>query len=712
MNTLHRPAEFRPDPGSVEDSRFSVPGMRCAGCISKLEGGIGGLPGVTSARVNFTAKQLAVSHDVQIDDRALIAAIARLGFEAQPIVANPMGKDDEERKRLTRALGVSAFGMMNIMLLSVAVWSGAVGVTRELFYLLSAMIAVPVVAYAGRPFFSSALMALRYGRTNMDVPISIGVLLATGMSLYEALGGGREAYFEGSVMLLFFLLAGRVLDAMMRDRARSGIEALLRQQAPGAMVIASDGTTHWVKATELKSGDRMLVAAGENLAADGVVEQGDSLCDLSLVSGESAPQPCRPGDEVIAGAVNLSAPLTVRVTAAGSDTVIADIARLMDEAGQSRSRYVRIADRAARLYAPAVHSLAALAFTGWMIAGAGWHESLTIAIAVLIVTCPCALGLAVPVSQVVAAGALMRRGILVKDGSALERFAEIDRALFDKTGTLTLGRMTPLGLDALSDDQRSVALALAQASRHPISRALHLALGARGVSPAVIDAIGEEQGQGVHGIWHGQPVMLGRPTEPLPGSGAATRLSIGDSHIDIHLADALRPDAAAAVTLLNGMNVPVSIISGDRREAVDDIASSLGLTGQSHALPQDKIAAIRSLQGEGHKVLMVGDGLNDGPALAAATASIAPGSATDMGQQAADAVFTGDSLLAVPQILAASRRTMKIVRENFALAIGYNLLAVPLALAGLVTPLLAAIAMSSSSIIVVANAMRLTRAVR
>ena len=696
----------------LEDSRFAVPGMRCAGCISKLETGIGGLAGVAAARVNFSAKQLAVSHDESIDDRALIAEIGKLGFEAQPLSVNPLGTDHQERKQLTRALGVAGFGMMNIMLLSVSIWSGAADITRELFFWLSAMIAVPVVAYAGRPFFSSALMALRHGRTNMDVPISIGVLLATGMSLYETIFGGGEAYFEGAVMLLFFLLAGRVLDAMMRDRARAGIESLLRQQAPGAMVLDSIGATRWVKAADLEPGDRMLVAAGENFAADGVIEDGSTNCDLSLISGESAPQRRTVGEQVLAGSVNISAPVTVRVTATGPDTIIADIARLMDEAGQSRGRYVRIADRAARLYAPAVHSLAALSCAGWLIAGAGWHQALTIATAVLIITCPCALGLAVPVSQVVAAGALMRRGILVKDGSAIERFAQVDRALFDKTGTLTLGRMEPLNLDALTPEQASVALALAQSSRHPISRALQRALKERGFAPAVVEQIAEEQGKGVHGLYQGQRVALERPAEDMVTEGAATRLVMGDTHVDILLADTLRPDATNAIALLAALNVPASIVSGDREEAVASVAATLSLPSRAHALPQDKITAIHQLQAEGHMVLMVGDGLNDGPALAAANASLAPGSATDMGQQAADAVFTGDSLSAVPAMINASRRTMRVVRENFVLAVGYNVLAVPLAILGYVTPLLAAIAMSTSSVIVIANALRLRSCAR
>ncbi|MFN5819431.1 MAG: HAD-IC family P-type ATPase, partial [Novosphingobium sp.] len=324
---------------------------------------------------------------------------------------------------------------------------------------LSAMIGVPAIAYAGRPFFTSAWSALKKRSTNMDVPISIGVTLATGLSLYETATGGHEAWFDGTLMLLLFLLAGRVLDAMMRDRARAGVDALLRQAAPGAMVVGRTGAIEWVAARDLVPGMVMRVAAGERLAADGIIATGQSRFDRSLLTGESVPVAMLAGDTVHAGTLNLEAPVDVKVTAAGSDTSLAEIARLMEAAGQVRSRYVRIADRASRLYAPAVHTLAALTLAGWLIAGAGWHHSLVIAIAVLIITCPCALGLAVPVAQVVASGALMRAGIMVKDGAALERLATIDRALLDKTGTLTLGRPLPdpVSLAALDDDEAAVA---------------------------------------------------------------------------------------------------------------------------------------------------------------------------------------------------------------------------------------------------------------
>ena len=691
-------------------SRFAVPAIRCAGCISKIENGLMDVPGIVSSRVNFSTKQVAISHLPELAEDQLRRAIETLGFEAQILADNPLSEERGSTDRLIRALAVAGFGMMNIMLLSVSVWSGATGVTRDLFHWLSALIAIPVISYSGRPFFASAAMALRYGRTNMDVPISIGILLATGLSIYETATGGEHAYFDGAVMLLFFLLAGRVLDGMMRDRAREGIGALLKQTAPGAMVLAADGNTSWVASRDLVPEMRMMVAAGESLAADGVIVSGSSSFDCSLMTGESAPQPRAKDDMVLAGTLNLTSPVVVRITATGEDTSVSDIARLMDEAGQRRSFYVRIADRAARYYAPAVHSLALLAFAYWMIVGAGWHQSLLIAVAVLIITCPCALGLAVPAAQVVASGALLRKGVMVKDGSALERLAEVDYALFDKTGTLTLGRPVPVNLDDLDPGQKQIALALAQASRHPVSKGIRTALLAQDIEPAELEDIQELPGEGMAARWGDVKVMLGKAEKSE--DHLSSQLTVGSDNVVIQLRDEIRPEALAAIASLRTQGLPSSIISGDNNRSVSVVASALGLTAQAGASPQEKVEAITRLTDNGHKVLMVGDGLNDGPALAAAHVSIAPGTASDVGQQAADAVFTSDSLIPVALSIRVARRTMQIVHQNFALAIGYNIFAVPLALTGMVTPLIAAIAMSLSSLIVVGNALRLNGAAK
>lgn len=691
-------------------SVLAVPGMHCAGCMGKVERALGAVPGVASARANLTARTIAVDHTDAVEIPALVAALAGAGFAAEP--REDALEPPSASRELLAPLAVAAFACMNVMLLSVSVWSGADGSTRDLFHWLSALIGVPAILYAGQPFFRSAWGALKRGRTNMDVPISIGVTLATGLSCYETLTGGKEAWFDGTLMLLLFLLAGRALDAMMRDRARAGVAALLRQAASGAMIVGADGALHWTAAAALAPGMLMRVAAGERLAADGEIASGTGRFDQSLLTGESAPVPAGPGQRVLAGMLNLDAPVDVIVTAAGQGTALAEIAQAMEAAGQAKSAFVRIADRASRLYAPAVHTLAALSFAGWLIAGASFHQALVVGIAVLIITCPCALGLAVPVAQVVAAGALLKQGIMVKDGSAIERLAKVDRVLLDKTGTLTMGRPVPDAavLDALSKEEASVALALASHSRHPLSQALALALAARDVRAATIEQVQETSGRGVSAMWRGLAVSLGRPAQSA-GTSAALAIGAGPVRL-IGFADRLRPDAKAALAEMAELGIPASILSGDNAQAVMVTARETGLTGQAAALPADKLDAIQRLQRAGKCVLMVGDGINDGPALAAADASIAPGSASDVGRQAADFVITGDSLLALPRAVRASRRTMRVVRENFAAAILYNAFAVPLAMAGLVTPLMAAIAMATSSLIVVANSLRLTGAAK
>jgi Cu2+-exporting ATPase len=695
----------------LETSVLAVPGAHCAGCMSKIERGLSGLPHVASARLNLTSRMVTVVHDSSLDERDLVEELGKIGFEAkrQPRAA---ARSFSAVKPLLGPLAVASFAGMNVMLLSVSVWSGADGSARDLFHWISALIGIPAVAYAGQPFFRSAWSALKHGRTNMDVPISIGVTIACLLSLYETVTHGEHAWFDGALMLLAFLLAGRVLDAMMRDRARGAVDALLSQAAQGALVLRERGALEWIAAEALEPGMVMRVASGERLAADGTIVAGASRFDQALLTGETTPVAVAHGGKVLAGTLNLDTPVDVAVSHAGRDTTLAEIARLMEASTQNRSQYVRIADRAARLYAPAVHTLAALSVIGWLVAGASLYQALVIGVAVLIITCPCALGLAVPVAQVVASGSLLRAGIMVKDGSALERLAGIDRALLDKTGTLTLGRPQPDSgaLDALPAEEAQIALALASHSRHPVSRALCDDLARLGITPADLTLVAEEPGRGVRGLWGDVPVALRRP-ESATGMAVVLEVPGRPSRL-IPFADRVRDDAREALVQLANLGVTCSIISGDNAEAVAQVARTTGLSGQSSASPVDKQAAIDRLQGAGHKVLMVGDGLNDGPALAAADASMAPGNASDVGMQAADLVFVQEGLMAIPRAVRAARRTLRVVRQNFALAIGYNVLAVPLAVAGMVTPLMAAGAMSISSLIVVANSLRLVRAAR
>ncbi len=700
-------------PGIVEERTcvLAVPGMHCAGCMSKVERGLLQHDGVIAARVNLSSRMVTVTHDDSVGEDDLTRFIGAVGFEAQPR-RNQAQKPYSAVKPLLAPLAVAAFAAMNVMLLSVSVWSGAEGSTRELFHWISALIALPAIGFAGQPFFRSAWGALKHGTTNMDVPISLGVIIAAALSLYETWVGGAHAWFDGALMLLTFLLAGRVLDAMMRDKARSGVEALVSQAARGAQVLGPDGKLSYVAAEDLQPGMVMRVATGERLAADGEIVSGRSAFDQSLLTGESHPVALGKGDEALAGTLNLEAPVDVRVSNAGRDTTLAEIARLMEASTQDRSRYVRIADRAARLYAPAVHSLAFLTVVGWLIAGATVYEALVIGVAVLIITCPCALGLAVPVAQVVASGALMRAGIMVKDGSAFERIASVDRALLDKTGTLTMGRPVPdaIALAALSAEEAGIALALASHSRHPLSRAMERALSAKGVAAASLADVQERPGEGVFGTFAGRAVALKRP-EGSATTAVLLQTGEGPDRL-IPITDALRPDAREAIAALEAQGIECSILSGDSEKAVAEVARQADLPAKAGVRPEEKQAMVAQLRGSGRKVLMVGDGLNDGPALAAADASIAPGSASDVGLQAADFVFVQDSLSALPRTVRAARKTMQVVKQNFGLAIVYNMFAVPLAIAGLVTPLIAAIAMSASSLLVVANSLRLARAAR
>ncbi len=425
----------------------------------------------------------------------------RAGFAAAPIESAKQDRDTARQNYLLRRVAVAGFAAMNVMLLSVAVWAGTASDMEAplagLFRWLSAMIALPTVAYAGQPFFVSALGALKGRRLNMDVPISVAILLATGMSLYQTMVGSEQVYFDAAVSLLFFLLVGRFLDESLRVRARSEAQNLLSLQSGIATLLEAGGARRLVAAHALRSGDRVLVAAGERVAADGVVRSGKGQIDQSLITGETAPVSVAAGAEIYAGTLNLTHPLVIEVTAADSATLLAEIGRLMLAAEQGKARYRKLADRAAQIYAPAVHALGLATFLGWLLLGATWQTALTYAIAVLIITCPCALALAVPAVQIAAASRLFRQGIMVKVADGLERIAEADMVVFDKTGTLTLGKPELLGAEEISDTVLAAAAALAAASRHPYARALVAAAERRLGTVAAASGIEETPGEGL-----------------------------------------------------------------------------------------------------------------------------------------------------------------------------------------------------------------------
>lgn len=700
-------------------SDLSVPGVKCAACIAAVERTLAKLPGVEIARVNLSTKRVAVRWNTA-DGRPpdLIGALRGIGYEAHLFSLEQDAKDTE-LARLVRALAVAGFCAMNIMLLSVSVWAGADAGTRQAFHLISAVLALPALLYSGRIFYASAWSALRHRGTNMDVPISIGVSLAFALSLYDTLHNAPHAYFDAATSLLFFLLIGRTLDHVMRERARSAVAGLARLAPSGATVIRR-GLPLYVPVAEIEPGAAVLVAAGERIPVDGVVDQGMSELDSSLVSGESALQRTAPGETVQAGVMNLTAPLTIRATARAEDSFLAEMVRMMEAAEGGRARYRRLADRAAALYSPIVHTLALLSFIGWLFATGDWHASTTIAIAVLIITCPCALGLAVPIVQVVAARRLFESGIMVKDGSALERLAEIDGVAFDKTGTLTLGRLALVNADEVAPSAMRTALGMAIGSRHPAAQAIAEAAARLVDDVPAFDRIEELPGLGLEGRLGDDRYRLGRPDwatgQPVQDDVlAAVSISVlarnGERLATFVLEDRVRRDARETVDGLICQGTAVEILSGDREASVKDLASTLGVrVFAAKLLPAEKVVRVAAHAAVGRKVLMVGDGLNDAPALSAAYVSMAPASAAEIGRNAADFVFLNESLYAVIDALGISRRSRRLIFQNFVLAVGYNALAVPVAVLGYVTPLVAAVAMSASSIIVVANAMRLSPA--
>lgn len=709
-------ASGRSSAGGGFECLFSVPAIRCGQCIATIERALSRCDGVAAARVNLTLQRVAIAFDAGADPVASLRCLAELGYPATPLDTSAPDEDGGRREAsaLLRAVAVAGFGTVNIMLLSVAVWSGADAVMRTLFHVLSGVLAVPVVAYAGRPFFGSAVGALRAGRLNMDVPISVGVLLAMGLSLFETARDGEEVFFDAAVTLLFFLLIGRYLDRLMRERARSAVTGLARLAAKGAMRLGTDGSRGYVPLADIRPGMVLRVPAGERIPVDIRIVRGRTDLDRSIVSGESAPAAAGPGDELEAGALNLTGTIDALVLRPAERSFLAEVMQMFQAAERGRGRYMRVADRAARLYAPVVHLLAAGTFLGWMgWTGGDWQASLFTAISVLIITCPCALGLAVPAVHVVGAGRLFRAGIMVKDGSALERLAEADRVVFDKTGTLTTGTPVVTGDTLPGKGERAAAKALALHSAHPASRAID---GWLKDAAAALTEVREEPGQGVEARIGARRARLGRAgwvAETAKG-GASTDLAgaafafAGGPVATFTLRETLRPGARTAVQGLRRAGLGVELLSGDGPRPVARVAEALGIEDrQAGCTPAGKVAHLEALRRRGARALMVGDGLNDTAALAAAHVSMAPASASDAGRLAADFVFTREGLDAVPTAHAVARRAAALVRQNFGLTIAYNCIAIPLAVAGHVTPLVAAVAMSASSIVVVANALRL-----
>jgi Cu2+-exporting ATPase len=711
-----------------------IEGLHCAACVWLIESLLRKQDGVIKGRVNMTTRRLTLQWQGDAARATdILAPVQAIGYRLIPYDPAILGQETRKQERqLLKAMAVAGFGAANVMLFSVSVWFGGKDdvYTRDLLHLLSALITFPCVFYAIRPFARSAFTALKARRMNMDVPITLAVLLATGISLLQTFRSAEHAYFDSAITLLFFLLIGRFLESRAKGQARSAAEHLLALGAGAVTILHPDGSRQQLRPVDVQVGMQMLVAAGERIPLDGTILRGQSDVDTSLITGETLPETVQPESKVFAGTLNRTAPLTIRVDAVGEQTLLAEIVRLMEAAEQGRARYVSIADRMARYYAPFVHTLAALAFLGWWQGmGVSWLDALLIAVAVLIITCPCALALAVPVVQVIASGRLLKQGVLVKSATALERLKPVSAVVFDKTGTLTTGRLqlqppdpmkAQAGLHWGGDDYQ-LAAAIAANSQHPLARALVRAdmegtlPQAEQRPPAVLaDAVVEIPGQGM--MW--QEVRLGRRTfcgvpEDTNNDAAGPEIWLkqpGKQAVCFTFTDELRPDAAETIEALHARGIPTYLLSGDRYPVVSRVAQVLGIYNvEGQCTPAEKVEYIEGLRSTGAHVLMVGDGLNDAPALAAASVSMSPATAMHVTQTAADMVIQGEKLAPVLEAMDVAQKADALVRQNFALAFIYNIVTIPLAMIGVVTPLIAAAAMSGSSITVICNAMRLTQ---
>ena len=724
---------------------LSVPDIRCAGCIQKIENALIVTPGISWARVNLTTRQVRVRWLTGNGTPPLIDIISHCGFEAQLAHSDDENSDSNELTAHIRALAVAGFAAGNVMMLSWSVWSGADDSTRQLFHTLSAAIAIPALIFSSRLFFTSACKALRHRTTNMDVPICVGIVLTTLLSVYDTITGGHQVYFDAAIMLVFFLLIGRTLDIRMRSKARDAMGSL-RQMQPGiAHVLLPDGDKTVPTAIDDVLKDTLLrVYTGERIPVDCRVESGACTIDMSIVSGESVPVPVRPGAIVYAGCKILDGELTVRAVEDVQGSFLSRIEHEITQAEYQKGHYQQLADRVVSYYTPFVHGAAMLGFALWMMATRDWYQSITVGVAVLIITCPCALGLAVPIARVIAAQQLMLRGVLMKNGKALEPLALVTTVMFDKTGTLTTAQAS---IDQLLSDYDEHSLDIAQKlsaeSEHPYAKAiLNASEAINSLSPGeqspgdCWDAIEQLAGAGVEGWLDGQVFRLGREAwslselirprtvtdgEPFVSQSSnctvenrdhsSSTLSCDGKYLArFTFKDTLRQSASLCIRQLESLNMSTAILSGDKEAPVEIIARTLNIKDyHSSAKPWDKVSWIQTSHRSGESVLMIGDGINDSPALSASSVSMVPGTAANMTRHMGDFILLADRLTAIPEAIQIARQARRIMIQNLWLAVGYNLVAMPLALAGFVTPLMAALAMSLSSALVVANSLRLAR---
>ncbi len=705
----------------IEENHFSinlmVEGMHCAACVWLIENVLKKQPAVIKARINMTSKKLYLEWSGNIAaGNDLVQLIFNLGYRLIPFDAEFLKAAEKKYdSSMLKALSVAGFASGNVMLISFALWansSAEMGIaTRNLLFWVSALITLPAIVYSGRIFIISAYNSIRAHRMNMDVPIAVAIILASIISIFEAATKGEHAYFDSVIMLVFFLLIGRYLDFSARKKAFGVAGDLMMLSGISATIIERENHKgekyKIVLAKDLQKDMILHIAMGERIAADGLIIQGSSEIDTSVITGESNPKKYNLGDEVYAGMINLGDALQVKITKASNETLLSKIAAMVENIETGKTHYTQIADLVAKYYTPIVHIIAFITFLLWyFIFKAGWHPALLNAAAVLIITCPCALALAVPVVKIVSAGRLLKQGILLKNSEALEKLNKIDTIIFDKTGTLTIGKPKLINNSEVSQ----IAASMAAKSKHILSQAL-----AKEFKGELIDLeVKEIPGQGLIANYNGEEVRLGNARHlgieavDAENNNPQIFFKYQNQITTFTFQDQLRTDAKEVINQLKKYHI--ILLSGDRKSVVESIAQDLGIKKYyAEKTPDQKLEILQELKSQNKNILMVGDGINDAPSLMLADVSISPSSASDISKNIADVIFQKEKLEPVLEILKTAKKSNQIIKQNLGFALIYNLIAVPFAIAGYVVPLFAALAMSSSSIVVVVNALRIKK---
>ncbi|TWS21505.1 cadmium-translocating P-type ATPase [Tsukamurella asaccharolytica] len=734
------PAPAAAQPEQAQRTFLDVGGMTCAACVGRVERKLNKLDGVRAV-VNLATRTATVEHAPTVTVEQLTGTVEAAGYTAAPKSPNPRRTilaEERERRDVLRRLIVSLVLFVPAADLSIVL--ATIPSTRfpGWQWVLLAL-SLPVVTWGAWPLHKRAFLGARHGAATMDTLVSVGIISATAWSVVTVLTPGRQRpdphgfwnaifqsdpiYLEVAMGVTVFVLAGRYFEASARAKAASALRELATRGAREVSVLVRDGSELRIPVRELREDQLFVVRPGETIATDGTVESGSAFVDNSTMTGESRPVPAGPGDRVVGGTVCQDGRLTVRATAVGEDTTFAAMLRLVEDAQATKARMQRLADRVSAVFVPCVFAIAALTFVGWLIAS-GIDDAVKSAIAVLVIACPCALGLATPVAFMVASGRGAQLGVYVRGHSALEATETIDTVVFDKTGTVTTGVLSVAGVTVAPGRTEETVLRLAgaveAASEHAVARAV---VARAGSDLPAVDDFRAVPGLGATGVVEGASVRVGSPRFVAPGvlsaaveAAAEAGRTVAVVEVDgavaavLEVADTIKPDAADAVARLHAAGIRTVLLTGDNAAAAAKIAVLVGIDDvRADVLPDGKVAAIRELQASGRRVAMVGDGVNDGPALAAADLGLAMGTGTDVAQSAADVVLMREELSAVPDALGLARATLKTIKTNLVWAFGYNVAAIPVAVAGLLNPLIGAAAMAFSSFFVVWNSLRLRK---